>query len=313
MNTYSVVKFTEDNSLEAVPTNWLKKNKCAWSITKNYSTIRKLIERKIIPNEIKYTYFNARLLKTTDSLLKAREMTKKGLTRTDISSYIRQRLSSEDDDDSGTFSHKTKVKNTPGITHISGWSPSPKKNIIISCNIDYGFQKDVLHKLAFIKHELRRVVNNQLELSQRFEYLESKCKDITHYSNSIDNMSSLNYMSDCTLPMDNTIDLQTLNDKISGDSAFRINLTNQLSYIGGKHSKSMIKRIMSKLFTDELLKLYSYSGKKGKDKFSSLAVCSVIFDAVKQNHKFKNVTQNDMEKVVKYVLAQAAFNIKRLE
>jgi hypothetical protein len=70
MNTYSVVKFTEDNSLEAVPTNWLKKNKCAWSITKNYSTIRKLIERKIIPNEIKYTYFNARLLKTTGKLFK---------------------------------------------------------------------------------------------------------------------------------------------------------------------------------------------------------------------------------------------------
>jgi len=53
--------------------------------------------------------------------------------------------------------------------------------------------------------------------------------------------------------------------------------TNQLSYIGGKHSKAMIKRIMSKLFTDELLKLYSFSGKKGKTKFSNLAVCSVIF------------------------------------
>ncbi|XP_029347776.1 uncharacterized protein LOC103308045 [Acyrthosiphon pisum] len=75
----------------------------------------------------------------------------------------------------------------------------------------------------------------------------------------------------------------------------------------------MIKRIMSKLFTDELLKLYSFSGKKGKIKFSQLAVCSVIFDAVKQNHKFKNVTQNDMEEVIKYVLAQAPFNIKRLE
>jgi hypothetical protein len=70
MNTYSVVEFTEDNSLEAVPTNWLKKNKCDWPITKNYSTIRKLIERKSVPNEIEYTYFNARLLKTTGKLFK---------------------------------------------------------------------------------------------------------------------------------------------------------------------------------------------------------------------------------------------------
>jgi len=34
---------------------------------------------------------------------------------------------------------------------------------------------------------------------------------------------------------------------------------------------------------------------------------------VTQNHKFKNVSQNDMEEVIKYVLAQAPFNIKRLE
>lgn len=39
----------------------------------------------------------------------------------------------------------------------------------------------------------------------------------------------------------------------------------------------------------------------------------ILADAVKQNHKFKNVTQNDMEEVIKYVLAQAPFNIKRLE
>jgi len=70
MNTYSVVEFTENNSLKAVPTNWLKKNKCAWPITKNYSTIRKLIERKSVSNEIEYTYFNAKVLKTTAKIFK---------------------------------------------------------------------------------------------------------------------------------------------------------------------------------------------------------------------------------------------------
>jgi len=69
MNTYSVVVFTEDNSIEAVPTNWLKNNKCAWPITKNHSTIRKLIEQKSVLNEIEYTYFNARVLKKTGKIL----------------------------------------------------------------------------------------------------------------------------------------------------------------------------------------------------------------------------------------------------
>jgi len=54
-----------------------------------------------------------------------------------------------------------------------------------------------------------------------------------------------------------------------------------LSYIGGKHTKAMVKRIMSKIFKDDLLKNYSYSGKKGKTPFSSLAICSVIFGKLK--------------------------------
>jgi len=99
----------------------------------------------------------------------------------------------------------------------------------MSCNIDNGFQKDVLHRLAFIKYELRRVVNNQLDLSQRFETFESKFEDIAHASHPDNHgyvvlQSSLNNIIDCPLPMDNTIDLATFNDKISGDSKFRINL-----------------------------------------------------------------------------------------
>jgi hypothetical protein len=65
MNIYSVVEFIEDHSLEAVPTNWIKKDICAWPITKNFSTIRKLIERKCVPNKIEFIYFKAKVLKTT--------------------------------------------------------------------------------------------------------------------------------------------------------------------------------------------------------------------------------------------------------
>lgn len=39
----------------------------------------------------------------------------------------------------------------------------------------------------------------------------------------------------------------------------------------------MVKRVMAKLFKDELLKDFSYTGKKGKKKFCCLGCCSVIF------------------------------------
>jgi hypothetical protein len=47
--------------------------------------------------------------------------------------------------------------------------------------------------------------------------------------------------------------------------------------MGGKNVKSVVKRLMSKLFSDSLLSEFSYTGKKGKKKFSSLFICSVIF------------------------------------
>ncbi|XP_022177189.1 uncharacterized protein LOC111038413 [Myzus persicae] len=197
----------------------------------------------------------------------------------------------------------------------------PASHIVIdtpattSTTSDRDFQKEVLYRLAFVKHELKRLVNNQMDIAQRIESIETRLdgNNISNTSSNCYNTSTLNDISDNILPLDNTTDLDTFNDKISGDRAFQINLTNQLSYIGGKHYKSMIKRIMNKLFSDELLQHFSYSGKSGKKlKFSNLAVCSVILDAVKQHSKYKNkVSESEMEEVIKYVLAQAPFNIKR--
>lgn len=64
MSTYSVVHFFGDNSVEAVPTLWIKQKKgfCAWP--KNKLSIAKLISQKSIPNEIEYDYFESRILKT---------------------------------------------------------------------------------------------------------------------------------------------------------------------------------------------------------------------------------------------------------
>jgi len=39
----------------------------------------------------------------------------------------------------------------------------------------------------------------------------------------------------------------------------------------------MVKRIMNKLFADELMSQFSFTGKKGKNKFNNLFVCAVIF------------------------------------
>jgi len=57
-----IVIFNNDNSVEAVPDIWLKKNNCAWPAKSKQ--IKKYIERRIKPNNNDFTFFNARKLGT---------------------------------------------------------------------------------------------------------------------------------------------------------------------------------------------------------------------------------------------------------
>jgi len=68
MNTYSVVVFIDDNTIEAVPTSWIKNGMCSWSITKKDSVLRKLIERKSLPNDVEFNQYKIKVLKTTGKL-----------------------------------------------------------------------------------------------------------------------------------------------------------------------------------------------------------------------------------------------------
>jgi len=66
METYSVVHFFGDDSVQPVPSTWFTKNKtCAWP--KNKTQIKKCVQLKTIPNEIEFDYHEARVLKTNIS------------------------------------------------------------------------------------------------------------------------------------------------------------------------------------------------------------------------------------------------------
>ncbi|CAI6365157.1 unnamed protein product [Macrosiphum euphorbiae] len=154
--------------------------------------------------------------------------------------------------------------------------------------------------MAFLKIELKQIQSSQLVILERLDSIQLQLGDQPRV---YDKNISINKLNECSLPIDNITDLQTFEDKIAGDSEFRTCLVKELTYIGGKHTKAMVRRIMAKLCTDELLQHYSYNGKKGKIPFCSLSICS---------GKFKNVCQDEIEETIKYVLVQAPFTIKRL-
>lgn len=56
---WSIVHFLDDNSVQAVPSFWVVKDKCAWP--KNNYNLGKIRYNRIKPNEIDFNYYRARV------------------------------------------------------------------------------------------------------------------------------------------------------------------------------------------------------------------------------------------------------------
>ena len=60
MPGWDIVLFKNDNSVEAVPSTWLRKHSCAWP--KNSRNAKKYIEKQIKPNPDDFIFYPARKL-----------------------------------------------------------------------------------------------------------------------------------------------------------------------------------------------------------------------------------------------------------
>uniref|UniRef100_A0A2S2NAH6 DUF4806 domain-containing protein n=1 Tax=Schizaphis graminum TaxID=13262 RepID=A0A2S2NAH6_SCHGA len=121
------------------------------------------------------------------------------------------------------------------------------------------------------------------------------------------------FIIDGRLPIENEEKLETFENDLSIDKNFRNQLVLRLSSVGGKSIKCMVKRIMTLLFTPDLLCKFSYNGRGNKKRpFDKLLVKNVIFESVKTIKKFalSDNASNEIEQVIKYVLIQTPFKIK---
>jgi len=58
MDGWDIVIFKNDNSVEAVPSSWVRKNSCAWP--KNSKHVKKCITKQIKPNPDGFKFYPAR-------------------------------------------------------------------------------------------------------------------------------------------------------------------------------------------------------------------------------------------------------------
>ncbi|XP_029345719.1 uncharacterized protein LOC107883889 [Acyrthosiphon pisum] len=82
---WSVIIFEDDNSIEAVPSIWYQKNKCAWP--KNNP--KKFIEKRVVPNKTDFFFLRARKIgKDVDNYLDARNRAKRGENTSNLSDNV---------------------------------------------------------------------------------------------------------------------------------------------------------------------------------------------------------------------------------
>ncbi|CAI6374240.1 unnamed protein product [Macrosiphum euphorbiae] len=112
-------------------------------------------------------------------------------------------------------------------------------------------------------------------------------------------------------PIQTEEDLQIAENRIT-DKIIRSNLVLQLSLLVGiKDVGDSVRRLMIKMFSDEVLTLYSLLGFKKKKNFSKLECYNLLIDALRVHPKFKNVINKEFDRPLATWIAHSSFRLNK--
>eukprot|EP00102_Acyrthosiphon_pisum_P019109 XP_016656319.1 PREDICTED: uncharacterized protein LOC100571727 isoform X1 [Acyrthosiphon pisum] len=136
-----------------------------------------------------------------------------------------------------------------------------------------------------LKYELKSVSYNIDSLQTMTKNIMDKLSSINSLPQSQDSDEYNATIADTLWPIQNENELNEQERLLKEDLSERNIIIKQLSRHSGKTIQETIRRIMQNMFSDELLKDYSYLGFKGKNVFSTLGSCKLIFDSVRKIQK----------------------------
>lgn len=159
--------------------------------------------------------------------------------------------------------------------------------------------KRILQVVLKIRYDVESLGQKLQQIDKQIEE-NSLIKSAVNESTYIETINQENDF-ESLLPLMNEDDLNMFENKLS-DRSFRLNVVslnnvlsvcfwvykfkfnvfqvNGLKRLVRKTLASSIRQVMRKLFSDELLKYYSYIGQKKKKIFSTLSSCTIIFGKI---------------------------------
>lgn len=111
------------------------------------------------------------------------------------------------------------------------------------------------------------------------------------------------------LPLDSVENLMAVEDCLT-DERVRENLIGKIAQIGGSSLGNCVRRMLSKLLTNEVAACFSWLESKGKNPFSPLKISSILFSAIRRNPASSMWSDRDIENVIKDWLRHAKARCK---
>ncbi|XP_067204262.1 uncharacterized protein [Linepithema humile] len=164
---------------------------------------------------------------------------------------------------------------------------------------DDNFKKQVLRQLQIINLRQQQITEDLSVLLTKAN--SEKDELILSNKNSIFN----NY----NFPLKEVQELEALEEFLIHDNNFKT-FIKEIMQIGGVSYKHMIKRLLTRIMSDDLSnnKTYSYIGFKRKRNFSILRTCSAIVIATQKTH---DCSEAMIETVIKYWLVKSTERQKK--
>ncbi|KAL5239410.1 hypothetical protein ACI65C_006820 [Semiaphis heraclei] len=186
--------------------------------------------------------------------------------------------------------------------------PVTPTSVINHCNYNLYFLDDFQ---KFVKTSLTNMIYEIKSMAYSIEVLKSlTAQSIENATSSVS--TEINTSYEIIWPVNNNDELTAI-ETLLNDQKIRNNQAIILSRSVGLTIPETVWRIMQRMFSDSFIQKYSYVGFKGKNKFSGLNCCKLLFDSIRKNKKFELLPDIDISSAVSKWMAQAGNRIKKKE
>uniref|UniRef100_A0A2S2NQ75 DUF4806 domain-containing protein n=1 Tax=Schizaphis graminum TaxID=13262 RepID=A0A2S2NQ75_SCHGA len=145
------------------------------------------------------------------------------------------------------------------------------------------FQKFVISALTKIKYDIAGLTHT---VNASHLILDSNQNN----SSSLSHTFQETFVLDEIFPIKTNYELEDFEKKIENDKQFRFNIISKLSLmVGIKNVGDSVRRLMAKMFDDDILVEYSLQGFKKKKRFQKLGTYRLLIDAIRIHRKFSTL------------------------